>query len=82
MSEPITATHISLETGEPLRVSRGVYAEVYMNCWWVECATLRNSDLVGGHDCIPGRAKPLHKFGWRKVLCNLRLFLNGLNYRV
>ena len=37
-------------------------------------ATLRNSDLIGGVDCIPNRAEAINKTGWRKALCNLRLF--------
>lgn len=79
---PVTATHISICSKEPLRPTKGIYAEVYTGAWWVGCATLRNSDLLGGVDHIPNRAKPIHKEGWRKLLCNFRLFLLRVNYRV
>jgi len=81
VNDPITATHISLRSNEYLRLTKGVYAEVYLNGWWVECATLRNSDLIGGVDCILNRAEAINKTGWRKALCNLRLFLIGSKYR-
>lgn len=80
--EPITATHMSFKTGEFLRPSGGIYAQVYLDGYWVECSLLRNTDLKQTNDFIGGKALRLSKVGLRKMLCNLRLKLIGSDYRV
>lgn len=83
---PITATHYCFESGEFLRLGKGIYAEVYLNDrFWTECVVLRNYELpmdgympVGYKYQFIGNRKS--RFG--RFVCNIRLMLIGFDYRV